>query len=87
MVCVLHLANGWTASISEDDTPPAICSVAAWPSSQDELPWREQAWFDFANGRTDRRCWTLEDVREALTTVEAAECRPERTSMILEGPA
>lgn len=30
--CYLHLANGWTARISADDTPPALCSVAASPN-------------------------------------------------------
>ena len=70
--CRIHLTNGWTVSISDSDTPPAICSVAAWPSAQDDLPWRVQAWFDFGEGRTDQGCWNLEDIREALAKVEAA---------------
>jgi hypothetical protein len=27
--CWLRLANGWTVSISETDTPPALCCLAA----------------------------------------------------------
>lgn len=72
--CRLHLANGWTVSISDSDTPPAICSVAAWPSTLDDAKRTDADWFKFDDrGNIDARCWTLEDIREALAKVEAAE--------------
>jgi hypothetical protein len=70
--CWLRLANGWTVSISEDDTPPAICCLAAWRTGQDDLPYEELTLFDFGDGRTDCRCWTFADVRDALQKVAAA---------------
>lgn len=75
--CYLHLKNGWTASISADDTPPAVCSVAAWPSYQDaESGHASTGWFDFGEGRTGRRCWSLADIRRALWEVEHADPPP-----------
>lgn len=79
--CWLRLANGWTVSISEDDTPPALCCLAAWRTGQDDLPYEELTLFDFGGGvdghiRTDCRCWTFADVREALITVAAAGAPP-----------
>jgi hypothetical protein len=71
----MHLTNGWTVSISPDDTPPALCSVAAWPSRLDKDPgvFRKPGLaFDF-DGRPDQRCFSLADVREALAKVEAAD--------------
>jgi hypothetical protein len=72
--CQLHLKNGWTVSISPDDTPPALCSVAAWPSHLDDTPgvFQRGLSFDF-DGRADQRCFSLADVREALAKVEAAD--------------
>ena len=72
--CWLHLTNGWTVSISASDTPPALCSVAAWPSELDNAVgvFKTGAPFDF-DGRSDQRCFVLEDVREALALVEAAD--------------
>ena len=69
--CWLRLDNGWTVSISPDDTPPALCSVAAWPTALNNRPVPLTAWFDF-DGRVDQRCWTLADVRDALATVQNA---------------
>lgn len=71
--CWLHLTNGWTVSISAVDTPPALCSVAAWPSRKDKTPNLPAVdYFDF-DDRIDQRCFTLEDVRKALAKVEASE--------------
>lgn len=81
--CWLRLTNGWTVSISEDDTPPAICCLAAWPTRQDNLVatnmirrYDEIQLFDFGGGdnytRTDCRCWTFLDVREALQKIANA---------------
>jgi hypothetical protein len=80
--CWLRLANGWTVSISEDDTPPAICCLAAWPTRQDNMAaemfknYDDLQFFDFSGGdncaRTDCRCWTFLDVREALQTISVA---------------
>jgi hypothetical protein len=70
--CWLRLANGWTVSISENDTPPAICCLAAWRTGQNNLPYEELTLFDFGNGRTDCRCWTFADVREALQRIAVA---------------
>lgn len=73
MKCWMHLVNGWTVSISESDTPPALCSVAAWPSIYDsEVTTDMTVWFTFANGRQDQRCWCVEDIRKALVEVETA---------------
>lgn len=58
--CLVHFANGWTISISAGDTPPAICSVAAWPSTKIENP---SVFFEI-------RCWGFEDVRAALAQFE-----------------
>lgn len=69
--CWLHLSNGWTASISPDDTPPALCSVAAWPSRLDHARLTPDQYFQFGD-RIDQRCFSLEDVRKALAQVEAA---------------
>lgn len=69
--CYLPLTNGWTVSISEDDTPPALCSVAAWPTSKHGERLGPADWFDF-DGRVDQRCWTLPDVRQALALVAQA---------------
>jgi hypothetical protein len=80
--CWLRLTNGLTVSISEDDTPPAICCLAAWPTRQDNMAmdmlrryWDIQ-FFDFGGGdnraRTDCRCWTFLDVREALQRIASA---------------
>lgn len=74
--CWLRLANGWTVSISEDDTPPALCCLAAWRTGQDDLPYEDLTLFDFGDGRTDCRCWTFTDVREALIKVAAAGAPP-----------
>lgn len=70
--CYLPLANGWTVSISPYDTPPALCSVAAWPTALQGARLRPEDWFDF-DGRCDCRCWTLNDVRAALALVAASE--------------
>lgn len=73
--CWMHLGNGWTVSISETDTPPAICSVAAWPSIYDDNiagVLEKDIWFPFKNGNGDKRCHTLADIRDALAEVEAA---------------
>lgn len=69
--CWLTLTNGWTVSVSPDDTPPALCSVAAWPTVLNDKPVPLASWFDF-DGRLDQRCWTFADVRQALNRVEAA---------------
>ena len=70
--CWMRLTNGWTVSISDTDTPPAICSVAAWPSRMDEERLKPEDYFDF-DGRAEQRCFSLADVRQALSTVSAAE--------------
>lgn len=70
--CQLHLTNGWTVSISPDDTPPALCSVAAWPSTLDNARLTFDQWFSFGDGRIDQRCFVLQDVREALMRIETA---------------
>lgn len=70
--CHLRLANGWTVSISENDTPPALCSVAAWPTAKHDQKLSPDEWFSFGEGRVDQRCWTLDDVRAALVTVANA---------------
>jgi hypothetical protein len=73
MVCRLNLANGWTVSISESDTPPALCSVAAWPTAKDNHRLADEDWFRFDDrGNFDQRCWVLEDVRKALAQVQNA---------------
>ena len=77
MRCWIHLANGWTVSISEGDTPPALCCLLGWPTRQDEVGlaaarFHELQLFDFGQGRTDCRCWSLEDVREALNKISSA---------------
>lgn len=69
--CYLQLANGWTVSISEGDTPPALCSVAAWPTSKHGERLAPEDWFPF-DGAGDKRCWTLEDIRAALSRVAAS---------------
>lgn len=70
MTCRLQLTNGWTVSISDGDTPPAICTVAAWPTRNSGDPPRDQdAWFDWGGGMRDRRCWTLSDISQALAVV------------------
>ena len=74
--CWMRLANGWTVSL-QTDTPPAICCIAAWPTRQDNLAWasntfKEVDLFDFGDGRTDYRCWSYGDVREALKKIAAA---------------
>jgi hypothetical protein len=84
--CWLRLASGWTVSVSEDDTPPALCCLAAWPTRQDNLAtnmlahYDELQFFDFGGGgnraRTDCRCWTFTDVREALIRVANALAPP-----------
>lgn len=80
-LCWLRLTNGWTVSISESDTPPAICCLAAWPTRQDNMAmdmlkrYYDLQLFDFGSDghvRTDCRCWTFLDVREALQTIAAA---------------
>lgn len=73
--CFLHLTNGWTVSISDGDTPPAICSVAAWPSANDDETVTEdlEDWFTFSEDRKEVRCWNVNDIRDALAEVEAAE--------------
>lgn len=80
MTCQLRLANGWTVSISEDDTPPAMCSVAAWHTSAHNLRFQEMAYagrlFLWDGRHYDRRCWSLQDVREALMVVMSAEQVP-----------
>lgn len=76
MTCYLHLTNGWTASISENDTPPTLCSVAAWPTREHGKIFAAEHWFRFDHDRPeiiDRRCWTLADVRDALSIIAAAE--------------
>jgi hypothetical protein len=75
--CWLRLANGWVVSISEIDTPPAICCISAWRTGQDNLPYEELTLFDFGGGidghaRTDCRCWSFADVREALVKIADA---------------
>lgn len=70
--CWLRLTNGWTVSISADDTPPALCSVAAWPTALDGVRFGEDEYFDFGRDQIDRRCWTIGDVREALNLVASA---------------
>ena len=77
MICQLQLANGWTVSISEDDTPPALCSVAAWQTKAGNQSFSRMAaaglLFEFDDrGSMDRRCWSLADVREALMMVQNA---------------
>lgn len=69
--CWLTLTNGWTVSVSPDDTPPALCTVAAWPTALNDKPVPLTSWFDF-DGMADQRCWTLADVRDALARVEAS---------------
>lgn len=70
--CWMRLTNGWTVSISPDDTPPALCSVAAWPTRMDNKRLAAEDYFQF--GRScDQRCFALSDVRKALAKVEAAE--------------
>lgn len=75
--CWLRLQNGWTVSLSETDTPPAICSLAAWPTRQDNLASSSETFlnlrlFEFAGGRTDCRCWTYADIRKALQEITRA---------------
>lgn len=71
--CWLRLANGWTVSISDSDTPPAICSVAAWPTTKDHDRLVDADWFRFDDrGSQDQRCWVLKDVRDALRRVNDA---------------
>lgn len=69
--CWLDLKNGWTVSISHDDTPPALCSVAAWPTGLNDKSVPLTSWFDF-DGRIDQRCGNIADLREALARVDAA---------------
>jgi hypothetical protein len=71
--CWLRLTNGWTVSISQDDTPPALCSVAAWRTRQDNQRLELSDYFDFGEDRRERRCWNLADIREALAIVGAAK--------------
>lgn len=70
--CHLHLANGWTVSISEGDTPPALCSVAAWPTTKHDAKLAHEDWFKFGSAY-DCRCWSLDDIRKALMIVSSAK--------------
>lgn len=71
--CYLRLTNGWTVSISDSDTPPAICSVAAWPTTKDNDRLVDADWFRFDDrGSQDRRCWSIADVRDAVMRVQEA---------------
>lgn len=70
------LSNGWTFSIAYD-TPPAICSVAAWPSEDDGKvqPSLERRWYEWGGevGRIDVRCHGAEDISAALTEIASAK--------------
>jgi hypothetical protein len=65
-----NLPNGWTLSICED-LEPAICNVAAWPTSQGE-PKVGGAWFDFGGRGGDVRCFDLDDMLAAIDAVRKA---------------
>lgn len=66
-----NLPNGWTLSICKE-IAPAICSVAAWPTSQGE-PKVGCVWFDFAGESDDVRCYCLDDMLTAINAVRNAE--------------
>lgn len=60
------LASGWTVSICPDVTP-ALCSIAAWPTDT------ETEWFKFAGGARDKRCWSAQDIIDALAEIGAVK--------------
>ncbi len=65
------LPNGWTVSVCEEIVP-AICNVAAWPTSQGDAV-EGGRWFDFGGGDCDVRCYCLHDMLSAIDTVRNAE--------------
>lgn len=70
----IHLANGWTVSVSD-------VGVAAWPSSMDGVSpslFIENGlsdWFTFKDGSVEARCFSAEDVVNAILEVENAPPR------------
>lgn len=77
--CWMHLTNGWTVSISSRDLAPAICSVCAWPSTEDNSVVQAdlKTWFWFTRHSQEYRCYSVECVRKALAMVEAAPPPPQ----------
>jgi hypothetical protein len=72
----VRLANGWTLSVGED-MPPAIASIAAWPTSDDNKPGQGDSWHEFSRGRLEVRVFDIDDLVEAFESV-AALSPPER---------
>ncbi len=66
-----NLPNGWTVSVCEE-IAPAICNVAAWPTSQGDAA-SGGRWFDFGGGDCDVRCYCLDDMLSAINAVRNAE--------------
>ncbi len=69
----LQLANGWTFSVA-DEMRPAICNVAAWPTSDPEQAGAvDHRWFPFADGQPEHRCYSMGEVGLLLQEVLAAD--------------
>lgn len=64
----VRLTNGWTLSVGED-IPPAIASIAAWPTADDNRPRRYDRWHRFAGDRVEVRVFDVDDLIEAFESV------------------
>ncbi len=67
----VRLTNGWTTLSVGEDIPPAIASIAAWPTADDNKRVQGERWHEFSGGRLEVRVFDVDDLIEAFESVGA----------------